>query len=467
MQYDTEKDLLDKARSLKGKRIVDFYRGKFNQENKGSIGLIIEEHWFGVKNNNDQQPDFPNLGIELKVLPMKRLSNRQLTVKERTKICSIDYVKLVDEQWKQSNARKKLNKILFVFYEYVAENPLDSKVLEYHLFTLSSNDEPLIRSDWERTKDYVKKGFAHQLSESQNVVLAASRAGEGNSAGVPQPVKRHSASAAKRAFSLKSSYTKTIWEEVKRGKELDRIVAPKPFTDTSDIEKYVLDRLNGWKGKTLERFASVHAIPSIKGKHASALVIRRALGLTTGTGPVKELMQAGLTVKTIPCRSSDLTPFEAMSFPHQPLAEILQEDDFYQSEFHSHLQGFIFIPLLRKTQKSSRPVDITFGKSFIWRPDRHQLEQIGREWRRCKEIITKGIVVKRKTAKNRKGYTLTNNLPGAKNTQYIHMRPHGRNSDDVDMSISIDNSIDTRITKQCFWLNKSFVRGLVVEHNSK
>ena len=90
IKIETEEALLEIASQLKGKTISEIFQGEINEKNKGNIGNIIESHGFGIKNNNDARPDFETLGIELKVLPLKRLGDKSLTVKERTKICLIN-----------------------------------------------------------------------------------------------------------------------------------------------------------------------------------------------------------------------------------------------------------------------------------------------------------------------------------------------------------------------------------------
>ena len=150
-----------------------------------------------------------------------------MTIKERTKVCSINYRKLIEEKWPSSHAKIKLNKILFVFYEYNKQQPIHSKIVDYVIFNLENSDEPLIKSDWERTKKNVEEGNAHLLSESQNVILAASRSGAGK---LPenkwpnQPNQTKSKKARQRAFSLKPSFTRTIWYEINNKGSLDRIL---------------------------------------------------------------------------------------------------------------------------------------------------------------------------------------------------------------------------------------------------
>lgn len=462
MAFKTISDLLEKAESLKGTSIKSLLGKNSFGKGKGAIGQIIEQEGFGVKNNNDARPDFEELGIELKVLPLKKASKGELSVKERTKVCSINYKGLIEENWSTSHAKNKLNKILFVFYLYDKEDPSRSEILDYLLFHLENSDEPLIRSDWERTKKLVQDGKAHELSESQNVILAASRSGAGK---LPenewpvQPNPKYSLRARQRAFSLKPSFTKTLWIEVSKPYTLERILDKHKYSNYEELEDYILGKLNRWEGYTLSEFAEAHKVKITKGKNANALILRTALGFYEEKKLIKEILQLGIMVKTVPCRPNDLYPYESMSFPFQPLGEIREEVRFDESEFYTFLQGFLIIPLIRNDRKDSKPSKVKFGHSIIWRPSKKQLLEIQKEWERANNIIKEGIEVKKVRSNNSKGFILKNNLLKESDTEYIHMRPHARDSDDID------ESIKPRISKQCFWFNKKFIQNLLLGGN--
>jgi DNA mismatch repair endonuclease MutH len=460
MQIISEKHLLEKAHELKGKLISDLIKGNHLQDiGKGAIGNIIERDGFGVANNNDARPDFPHLGIELKVLPLKKNTDGKLSVKERTKICSINYQELIDETWVDSHARGKLQKILFVFYVHDASNLLNCQIVDHFLFELEHSEEPLIRSDWKRTQERVREGFAHELSESENVILAASRSGAGK---LPphqwprQPNARYAERARQRAFSLKPSFTRTIWHELRTNKQLDRISEKHPYSDIAELDTIITRELNAWKGKKLSEFIENKGLEMSRSKNAAASILRSALGYKKGSDPLREIEQLGLMVKTTPCRKSDLYPFESMSFPYQPLADILLEKRFDESEFYTYLQGFIFIPLIREDRNDMKPSRVIFGKSFIWRPSKSDLLAIQKEWEKVHQIITDGVIVKRVPWNNRKGHITTNNLLKESESEYIHMRPHGRDSDDIDKSMP-----ELNISKQCFWFNKKLLQKLI------
>jgi len=456
--YYTFEQLFSKADELIGQTVEQLLKGKVIDSGKGAIGNIIEREGFGVANNNESRPDFPLLETELKVLPLKRGSKNNLSIKERTKICSINYKEIIDEKWKSSHAKIKLNKILFVFYEYDKSNPIKSKLIDYVLFNLESSDEPLIKSDWERTKKNVEDGYAHLLSESQNIILAASRSGAGKleeSQWPDQPNQKFSKKARQRAFSLKPSFTKTIWYELNNKGSLDKILDTVKYSNFEELKNYILGQLNKWEGHSIKEFANQHSIDTKSSKNAHANILRTALGFYDKKKEIKEILQLGLSVKITSCRPKDLFPWESMSFPYQPLGELIEEERFDESEFYTYLQGFLFIPLLRNERNEKNLDKINFGKSIIWLPTKKQLEGIQKEWEQIREIVKNDLKVWKKKTNNKKGFIQQNNLLGESDTKYIHMRPHAKDSSDLDTSIK------TKISKQSFWFNKSFIQQLL------
>ena len=291
--YKTTKELIERVELLKGQTVTNLLGAKDYDKGKGAIGQIIEREGFGVANNSDANPDFKNLGIELKVLPLKTAA-KGLSVKERTKVCSINYNGLINEKWISSHAKNKLQKILFVFYYYDKSIPVNSKILDYLLFELENSSEPLIKEDWERTKDLVKEGKAHLLSESQNVILAASRSGAGKlpeSQWPDQPNKKYSAKAKQRAFSLKPSFTKTLWIEVQDKNALDSIQDKFHYNSYKELEGVILGKLNKWEGTTLDVFAKKNKLEPKLSKNRNSDILRTALGFTGKKKDIKEIVQ--------------------------------------------------------------------------------------------------------------------------------------------------------------------------------
>ena len=91
----TIEELRNRAESLKGKFISEL-KPTLDVKDKGAIGKIIEEFGFGLKNNSEARPDFHEIAVELKVVPLKD-SQKGLSVKERTKVCKSITIKLLTQ----------------------------------------------------------------------------------------------------------------------------------------------------------------------------------------------------------------------------------------------------------------------------------------------------------------------------------------------------------------------------------
>ncbi|MFC1594671.1 MutH/Sau3AI family endonuclease [Candidatus Omnitrophota bacterium] len=145
--YDpaAESSILKRAKALVGLTVAEVIASSPLKDkpkgfkSKGAIGNIIEKHWFGIENNPSPEPDFVEVGIELKIVPLIDMSGG-LTVKERTKICSINYFELIKEQWKTSHAKSKLSKILFIYYLYDGNDQGNSKVKLCDFWSLEGGD---------------------------------------------------------------------------------------------------------------------------------------------------------------------------------------------------------------------------------------------------------------------------------------------------------------------------------------
>ena len=89
-KYTTKQSVMQRAQELV-KAKVTFGQldisGRLSNRNKGDLGQIIEEGWYGYIPNNDAEPDFPEAGVELKVSPYKKTGNG-VSAKERL-VCDI------------------------------------------------------------------------------------------------------------------------------------------------------------------------------------------------------------------------------------------------------------------------------------------------------------------------------------------------------------------------------------------
>ncbi len=473
LKYDdsSEKSIVSYAQQLVGKTIEDVIsltgeEVKINIRNKGMIGQFIEEYWFGQKPNSSPLPDFEKVGIELKVIPLIQ-QIKKIAVKERTKVCSIDYKKLANESWDTSHAKLKLNKILFIYYLYDSNNLLQSKVMKIDLWELDNGtNEIIIKQDWLGVQKTIVDGFAHELSETQSKVLAASRSGSGgkNKNGefkdlVFQPNQVHEEKALKRAFSLKSSFTNQRWIEISTRTKYESIIETLNIVSLDILEQLVLEKINLLEGKSILELSKLFDVNVGKSKSRVASVMKKVIGFKSVRSKIKEFEQLGIKIKMINVRAKDYRPMEAISFPAMKLQEFILEE-WGESTFLPMINKILFIPIY-KEQKDIKDLDkLYLGKAFFWAPDNDDLNTIKKEWLNYQEEVQNGkCKVTRIPNKTERGYKEVSELSKESATQIIHIRPHGRDSNDRD-----EDGFGNTIIKQSFWLNTKFMQQLIIKN---
>lgn len=441
----TEAEVLEYAKRLRGKRLRDVIpaSGRVSESkpgDKGAVGQLVERA-FGLARSSEQRPDFGIAGIELKVVPLKKTS-RSVRAKERTSVTMIDYGALVEESWKSAKVRKKIEKILFVFYYHVDKgNLLDTVIEETVLWTPQEDLLPQIKSDWSIVRKKVLDGLAHEISEGDGRVLGAATKGAGGGKLVDQP--RNPAVRAKpRAWAFKPALTTWLYEETRPGsKPVVSLRDALKLKPTEGFEEVVLRRLEAYEGLTLSEVAKILSVSISKAKSASAILVRRAIGVLDDTASIREFKERGIKIKIVPLSPSG-RPYEAMSFPKFDHMEVWK-DEWEESDLLQQLDRMLIIPLIREERITPKDKQV-WGRAFFWSPSADQLNGIEREWRDYCRRIQAGEAKK---------------LPGASETRYIHVRPHARDSRDTEQAPRIG-----QVVKKCFWLNQNFI-ARVVEAN--
>jgi DNA mismatch repair endonuclease MutH len=464
---ENEGTILARASLLIGKNFEDISnlsqhpQGEINNKNKGNAGNFIEQHWFGIKNNSTPEPDFSEAGIELKVCPL-RLSKKTLVVKERTKICSINYLTLVDETWNKSHAKRKLNKVLFIFYEYSDNNWQKQKVINTALWELPS-DESIIESEWGKTKQTVVNGLAYNLTERGYKVLSPSRSGSGgkDSQGnlkdlVEQP--NSTELALKRAFSLKRPFVNQFWESLNNPERFESISDVLDLSGEDNLEQELLNKIERYVGKTIGSISKELNIPIPNAKNAISIIINKIIGFHSTKSKIKEFEQAGILIKTIPIRMKDLKPYEAISFPAIKFLEF-EVEKWNDSLLSEQLTRIFFVPVSRNKSKGIEVKDRILERPFFWSPSVTEENTIVTEWLNYQSEVCDGKSNITKHHSKKGTYREITGLSKESNTDIIHMRPHGRDRQDRD-----EDSFGNSFVKHSFWLNKVFIKKLAEQH---
>lgn len=403
---------------------------------KGKVGLIYESY-FGIHPGNDERPDFVESGVELKTVPLIKGKRGRLRIKERTVISMINYMRIVNESWETASVRKKLKRILFIFFVVDPGRPESEYVTkEVFLWSPTAMDEIFFRVDWTEVQVKVKEGKAHELSEADSVYLAAVRKGAGKGKDT-QKQPFNDISAPSRAFALKQCFTKMLLEkQVNKTAEFESLIKNLDISNPEDFERLVLDNYSRYEGRTIGELAKRFRVPD-KAKSFCSMVIRRCLGAKSPNARIEEFEKMGISIKTVRL-DAKRTPREAMSFPKIDYMGIVDED-WEDSDFNSQIQRLFIVPLHTQGRKETKK-DI-LGKAFFWSPSKEQLKIIKKEWEGYRDEIKAGRA---------------DSLTVASKTKLIHVRPHARDSKDTENAPGGKN-----VVKKCFWFNRSFVKNLI------
>ena len=179
MVFSDEQQLLTYAKKLEGLRFSEISAliGQLDETHrkhtKGVAAKVIETEYFGIPTNSSEAPDFENLGIELKVSPLRYLDKKELyTTKERNVLKMVNYHEIAEnEHWLDTKIKTKLNRILFVLYVHDnSKHAWEWKVVKVFLWSPSNEQIQLIQNDYEIMRKKVKKGI--RLQEGDHTFFA-------------------------------------------------------------------------------------------------------------------------------------------------------------------------------------------------------------------------------------------------------------------------------------------------------
>ncbi len=167
-EVHNEEDLIAKYKAIAG---LTFARlaAKLNlaipeipEQRKGFIGMAIELA-LGASSGNKSQPDFNNLGIELKTLPLNHLGKPS----ESTFVTSIPLLTIHQQIWESSQCYAKLKRVLWIPIEDDDRVPYaHRRIGEGILWSPSLAEEKILAQDWEELTFLIRIGQLHKINAS-------------------------------------------------------------------------------------------------------------------------------------------------------------------------------------------------------------------------------------------------------------------------------------------------------------
>lgn len=134
---------------------------------KGLIGQLLEWH-LGADAGSEAEPDFRQLGIELKSLPL----TAQGKPAESTFVAQIPLLAPPGQHFEQSSVWHKLRQVLWIPLEASPEIPLaQRRVGQGLLWQPSNEDQRILEQDWEELMEEIALGRVDSIRAQQGQYL--------------------------------------------------------------------------------------------------------------------------------------------------------------------------------------------------------------------------------------------------------------------------------------------------------
>lgn len=460
MLYETEESLLYKAKEAEGKTFGEIDKsGRIqNERAKGHLGQIVEESFFGYEVNSNKEADFENLGIELKVTPIKKNKNGTISAKERLVLNIINYHEEVAHEFTNSSFWKKNEKLLLMFYEWIPKVERSQyKILKSHLHTYPEDDLEVIKKDWEIIVKKIKEGRAHELSEADTNYLGACTKGASKASLRSQPFNNEL--AMQRAFSLKQSYMTALIRQLFTKKDLVQFSSSSELKEKS-IEEILHEKFTPYIGMSIDSIATkTNQIINWKSKGFLQQFVSGLLGIKgTKLNQIEEFEKANIKLKTIRLEPNGI-PKEHMSFKNIDFIEWAHQH-WDESWLKNHFEEtkFLFVVFeYEETLKQNPNRQLYFKGIRLWNMPKKIIDNTLKSfWLKTQDILVSGVELTPIKQKNRT--IVKNNLPKAGENGMFHIRPKGRNAKDTTPLPD-----GREISKQCFWFDREFVVTLIKE----
>lgn len=205
-------ELIERANSLAGitiqqlanKMQVDIPESLLHA--KGWFGTLLEQY-LGAEAASKAEPDFINLGIELKTIPIDENGKP----KESTYICVVQLDPDSLSSWKNSLVKHKLNEVLWVPFEANKNTPIALRRIGTPVFWKpDAQQEKQLQQDWQELCDMIVMGEIDKISASMGSCLQIRpKAANANSLTIDKN-QSSSALTLPRGFYLRSSFTQSI-----------------------------------------------------------------------------------------------------------------------------------------------------------------------------------------------------------------------------------------------------------------
>ncbi|WP_064094124.1 MutH/Sau3AI family endonuclease [Rossellomorea aquimaris] len=537
-EYKTIREIKERGEAAIGKMIKELVTQEnvdkwyASPRNKGWLGNAVEKDWFGLANNSRPEADFKNLGVELKCAGLKFFKNENSwAAKERLVLNIFDFNEEYVREFQNSSFLKKSKLVELMLYKYDPVDYFQFEGKEYptypdfsmthsillNLYDLLEDDWAIMENDWNIIMDMIRQGRAEDISEGMTQYLGAVTKGSKTEKNqTTQPCSDEK--AHRRAFSLRPAYMKEITKRIVQGELKSSITYDSYQYDYPELHKkinakqigtqeHVIKNLSELKHKTFEQIILDQFTPfynmdkqslaekfgvRIKEKNdkaSSRLIAQKMFNLKGDLEKTDEFKKAGIAVKTVTVKSNQrkkaskkrLTTEGFKLESDVSFIKDISNLDWEDTRVYDYLSTTKFLLVVYEETPEG---EIFRGAKFWYMPENELMGTVKKTWERIKQTLINGVELTfkhvKKSASNKKGYKIENNLPSqVSGPQILHIRPSADKSDYRE-SINSDQLPSPAIwkfrpenmkdiltnnymVKQAFWLNKNYMYQQVKE----
>ncbi|MGO4998065.1 DNA mismatch repair endonuclease MutH [Oceanisphaera sp. W20_SRM_FM3] len=177
------------------------------RRDKGWIGQLLEQA-LGASAGSKPEQDFPELGVELKTIPV----DEQGKPLETTFVSVAPLMGISGLRWQDSNVRNKLSCVLWIPIIGSRQTPPGERIIGPPLcWQPSAEEERLLRQDWEEIMELISLGQIQNITARHGQVLQL-RPKAANSKALTEAVgaEGQAIMTLPRGFYLKTGFTAAL-----------------------------------------------------------------------------------------------------------------------------------------------------------------------------------------------------------------------------------------------------------------
>ena len=313
----------------------------------------------------------------------------------------------------------------------------------------------MIKHDYDVIIEKIKRGEAHLLSEGDTEYLGACRKGQKGDSLRAQPCSQ--IGAPRRAFSLKTSYMRTVLQYIKdSGKravvnydiEGEQVVNASELKERS-FEEIILSRFAPFIGKDYKEISAMLSKEESNSKSkyfdiANSIVSPNVSNVNRS----EEFLKAGLTMKTVRLEGNGRIK-ESMSFENIDYEEVYDNENWYDSRLYELFTSrFLFVIYQRDPRRTilingKEENRYILQKVFFWTMPQNDVELAEKYWLNIRECVMEDHIDPQYFWK-------------IKDHRKFHVRPKGRVA--TDLAYNPNGGL---AKKYCYWFNRDYVKEII------